>query len=150
MAIQQKKKLCSQCGNEDFIWSKGKCKSCSSKPFVAVSKTTIDETREELNAFFESHIKILNSKPTKCENCNTLLFNPTSANIAHILPKSIFKSISTNNNNCMYLCLICHGNYDSSWDKAIKMQCFKKAREKFKLFEQYIIEKRDYLKYFYD
>jgi hypothetical protein len=148
MAIQQKKKLCSQCGNEDFIWAKGKCKNCSIYPSISNVKKNIED-REDLDIFFEHHIKILTSNKICCENCNNPIYEPTSANIAHILPKSIFKSIRSNNNNCMYLCLTCHGNYDSSWDKAIKMKCFHIAKERFNKFKEYIIETRDYLKYFY-
>jgi hypothetical protein len=38
MGIQPKKKTCSECGNLDFIFSKGRCKACAGKAYQAKAK----------------------------------------------------------------------------------------------------------------
>lgn len=60
--------------------------------------------------------------------------------IAHILPKSLFKSISKNNFNWIELCITCHTAYDRTWDEASKMPIFKLAKEKYNLFKEQIAE----------
>lgn len=48
---------------------------------------------------------------------------------AHILPKSLFPSVATHEQN--YMCLGpacgCHGKYDSNWDNASKMKVWPEA-----------------------
>lgn len=60
--------------------------------------------------------------------------------IAHILPKSTFKSIRTHFKNCMELCIDCHTVYDSNWENASKMKVFITAK---KIFIDYLYEAMD-------
>ena len=101
--------------------------------------------RQCLGAFFQKHIEKVN----KCENCGFIIPNPASKNVAHILPKSLFKSVMCNDDNVMYLCSDldrmegkgCHDVFDSSWEKAKGMTIFPTAVERFKKFEHSIEEK---------
>lgn len=102
--------------------------------------------KTELNEFFIRHLS--NKKYIICEECGRRVFSPTRANIAHILPKQIFKSVETNNNNFLYLCLECHGNFDSSWKKAATMFCWSKALVKYNLFKNEVQEYHRILNYF--
>ena len=44
--IPRKKKTCKECGKEDYIWSKGRCKPCASKSYkkLGPSKKAKDKT----------------------------------------------------------------------------------------------------------
>lgn len=70
-----------------------------------------------------------------CAECKTNVFYPVLgyqiAVQAHILPKSIFKSVALHPLNCMCLGTDCshHGRYDTSWDDASKMKIWPHARE---------------------
>lgn len=91
-----------------------------------------------------------------CENCGRPLHGNVSE-VAHIIPKNIFKSVATNSYNCLYLCsnLIygsdgCHDKYDSSWTAAKSMKVWPLAVQRFEKFEQLITEKnRKTLNHFY-
>lgn len=84
----------------------------------------------------------------KCENCNASVKCGRTAN-AHILPKAIFKSVSTNIHNHLYLCFYCHSQFDKSWETATKMNVFSLAIERFNKFKDEITEtERNELEYF--
>lgn len=100
--------------------------------------------KEALNIFFDS----LLMPKTICAECGCTIYNPTRANIAHVLPKSIFKSVATNKHNFIYLCLSDHADFDSSYSKATKMKCWPLALEKYKLFKDEILEYHKFLNYF--
>lgn len=89
-----------------------------------------------------------------CENCGTPLnpFNSQVANSchAHILPKSLFRSIAGCLDNHMLLGGIhqacsCHGQFDSSWHNAFKMNVFTLAVERFHSFK-HLIDPDEYKK----
>ena len=101
--------------------------------------------KKEINEFFES---VLNVNKVVCEECGCTIYSPTRANCAHILPKSIFKSVATNKDNFLWLCLQCHSNFDSSYSKAMKMKCWDKALEQYKKFKNEVIEYHKFLTYF--
>lgn len=92
--------------------------------------------KEALNIFFDS----LLMPKTICAECGCTIYNPTRANIAHVLPKSIFKSVATNKHNFMYLCLSDHAMYDSSWKKAKTMHCWAAAKRQYDLFKDDVLE----------
>lgn len=87
-------------------------------------------------------------KPYICENCNKEIYRLTSSNIAHILPKNVFKSVSLEYYNYLLLCGDCHGTFDSSYSKAITMPCFTKALQRYNIFKSSIKENHKILNFF--
>jgi len=108
------------------------------------------EERKDFPEFFQKHIEIAKNK--FCEECGEKL-KGNSSEIAHILPKSYYKSISTNDNNIIYLCGIysenqCHTNFDNYDEKKFKkMHCYSKISSIFTELEKEITEKITYKTY---
>lgn len=107
--------------------------------------------KTDLDIWFDFQIKQeLDNGRCLCQNCNApirhqLLSKDTwvkRGTIAHVLPKkpTKFPSVATHIHNFMILCLQCHADFDSSWDKAQLMQVFPLAKTKFKLFQSAIKE----------
>ncbi len=107
------------------------------------------EDRKDFPEFFQKHIQNIRNNSLCCEECGSRLRGDVSE-IAHILPKSTFKSISTNDKNVIYLCGMwsekqCHTNYDNfSLDKVKEMKIFPRVVEIFKELESEITEKITY------
>lgn len=107
------------------------------------------EERKAFPEFFQKHIQYIRDNNLCCEECGARLKGDVSE-IAHILPKSTFKSIATNDDNVLYLCGMwsnsqCHSNYDNyPAEKVKKMKIFRKVSERFHILEQEIIEKITY------
>lgn len=109
--------------------------------------------RAGLPAFFQKHVE----KVTVCENCGMEIKYPGPKNVAHILPKSKFKSVMTEDSNVMYLCSGldrqdgegCHDIYDGGWNRAMLMDVWKIAVKRFKEFEHKVKEKSIILLNFY-
>lgn len=137
---------------------KGKkvCPSCYRrvKGAIGTTKKAIQKRKEErkdLPVYFQYHVP----KAKKCENCGRQILEPGVKNIAHILPKSKFKSINSNLDNAMYLCTVfdgggCHEEYDSSWSAAKSMVVWELAVSRFQKFERFIKEKSLILNHFRD
>jgi hypothetical protein len=58
--------------------------------------------------------------------------------IAHIVPKSLIKSVATNEHNWIELCQLHHQEFDNSFDRAAAMMCFGEVKMKFQLFKHLI------------
>lgn len=107
------------------------------------------EERKDFPEFFQRHIEIIKNNNLCCEECGCRLKGDISE-IAHILPKSTFKSISTNDKNVIYLCGMwsekqCHTNYDNfSTEKVRQMKIFPHIVDKFNLLQEDITEKINY------
>lgn len=90
------------------------------------------ENRAGLKEFFEKHVQnILNSK-TRCTNCGCRLIGDVSE-VAHRLPKSLFKSVMLNDENIVYLCSYrspnnCHSLYDGSNEQLWSLSIFEQER----------------------
>lgn len=88
---------------------------------------------ESLSDFFKRHIGIIKSDNRKCQECGERLSGQASE-IAHILPKGVYKSMATVDENVLYLCghmsdNDCHSEFDSSNSNAQNMNVFEQARE---------------------
>ena len=107
------------------------------------------EERKAFPEFFQKHIQYIRDNSLCCEECGARLKGDVSE-IAHILPKSTFKSIATNDDNVLYLCGMwsnsqCHSNYDNYPVAKVKeMKIFGKVSERFQILEQEITEKITY------
>lgn len=108
------------------------------------------EERKDFPEFFQKHIEIAKNK--YCEECGQKLRGHVSE-IAHILNKSYYKSISTDDNNVVYLCGLfsknqCHSNFDSFDNKKFKqMTIYPKISCIFAELESKITEKITYKTY---
>lgn len=96
--------------------------------------------------FFKKHIDFIISNKVVCEECGHKLIGDVSE-VAHILPKSYYKSIKENDLNVLYLCgrlagNSCHAKYDNTSNKEFqKMKVFEKTERIFKELEREITEK---------
>lgn len=101
----------------------------------------------DIGEYYKAHFDNLDV-PCKCEECDTPLYKLKSTNIAHILPKSSFKSVALEYYNYLLLCFDCHNIYDSSFKRASSMRCFEKAKFRYELFQNDITEDHKILKFF--
>lgn len=105
--------------------------------------------REGLAEFFESCISKIKKDNLKCGECGQRLQGHVSE-VAHILPKSSFRSIQTNELNWIPLCGMystnqCHTNFDNfPVEKFQKMLVFNKISRIFEILRKDITEKISY------
>lgn len=94
-------------------------------------------------------IPLIVKRGNVCENCGLTIHDVNKKNCAHIIPKSIFKSVALNIDNGLLLCTTfdrndgktgCHETYDNSWEKARQMNVWPLAKKRFKLFSHSIKE----------
>lgn len=140
--IQPKKKLCKcGCGVEDYIFSKGLRKYCWQR---LNGKKNINI---ELEQWFKDREQDIINSGQRCWECNEYI--PVAYlrhATAHLFPKSIYKSVATNENNWVCLCVKngCHNIFDSSIDNASEMKVWKIAVERYLLFKSEITEIHKY------
>lgn len=153
--IKQKKKICCVCGQETFIFSKKRCKPCATKEdgkslkrSTEKSKEKRREERKDFPKFFMDAIEELKKNPV-CQNCNCQIntdYNP-SWNIAHILSKGKYKSVSTHPDNYIFLCSgkdasgkNCHAYFDEYIVDRPTMPVYSIAKEKYLKFRDEVLE----------
>lgn len=145
--IQKKKKQTCQCK----VHTQGlKCPICGLFKINTNSSNNSTNGDAELEAFFQKHIGIISDKKLCCQECGTPIYNPTKWNVAHILPKSKFDSVSTLDDNILYLCRTngCHARFDSSWEAAKKMNVWPIALVAVNRFSSLIKEHHKILQHF--
>lgn len=108
-----KKKVCKECKKEvDRIFSRGRCYYCSCKYYAEKmrdkEKTYKRERQPKLTKFFNYMI----DKCTISEETGKKIINPTRANVCHILDKSRHPSVSTEENNILFLTMDEHARFD--------------------------------------
>lgn len=102
--------------------------------------------REGLKEFFEYCVLQIKQGKINCFECGSILKGDVSE-VAHILPKSYFRSIQTNKINWIPLCgqwsnNQCHTNFDNyPLEKVKKMQIYSKVKKIFFKLESEITEK---------
>lgn len=74
--------------------------------------------REKFPEFYSKHVLNIKENKICCEECGVRLRGDVSE-VAHVLNKSIYKSISTSDDNIIYLCSWqspnnCHSKFDNS------------------------------------
>lgn len=117
---------CKKCGTEVPIRSKGLCPMCRENQRrengeeTAMSKKShiprITEKTKKKNkerkairdVYFDYHI----AQCKKSEESNKPIYNPTRANICHILPKGQYPSLQANLDNFVYLTFEEHERFD--------------------------------------
>lgn len=94
--------------------------------------------------FFQKHIKQIKKDKEVCRECGCSL-KGSVREVAHILPKSYFKSVSKNDNNIIYLCEKHHTEFDNFPNSEIKkMYIFPFIAKRFKYLETIIKERINY------
>lgn len=103
------------------------------------------EERKDYADFYQSHIKLIRENKIKCEECGCNLIGDVSE-VCHILNKSRFKSVATDDLNILYLCCRnsqnnCHSKLDNSPHEIVKdMKIYTKIQETFNKLKEKIQE----------
>jgi len=115
------------------------------KSYTEKSLNKRKEERKDFPDFYKKHIDIIKTNKECCKECGIRLLGDVSE-VAHILNKSYFKSVSTNDDNIIYLCgwkqNNCHDKFDSGKEKEMKV--FSTAKEKFNILKEEVKEKINY------
>jgi ribosomal protein L34E len=120
------------------------------KSFNPKTKEKRKAERAGLPEFFEEAVKALTKNP-RCANCGRKInagYMPVM-NIAHILSKSLYKSVMAHPKNFIPLCAYkdnpdgssCHYDFDNNILDRPKMPCFKEAKERFDDFKDEVVER---------
>lgn len=88
-----------------------------------------DTHQEELGKWFEMQRGLALTSGARCQNCGESIANDLNSKdtwiwrrvLAHVVQKSKYDSVKTHPLNILFLCWQCHSDFDSSWDKARKM-----------------------------
>lgn len=123
MSIEVKKKICRICSTLQYIWSKGRCKKCTSIENASSPNKSKDKNNDvpksnELAPYFIYHVAQIDKNPV-CANCGCGI-KASYFHVAHILPKSKYPSVKANLDNAVYLCTSilggngCHEMFDSN------------------------------------
>jgi hypothetical protein len=126
MSIRPKKKICVECGTENYIFSKGRCKSCAQASYKGLSSTSTLKSNTPIKkitsrtrkakkeqskvraVYFDYHI----NKCTQSEESGKPISEANRANICHIFDKGRHKSVQANLDNFVYLTLEEHTRFD--------------------------------------
>lgn len=128
----KKKKICLNCGNECYMWSKNMCKICFHKlnPTKSIPKISEkgkikkQEKKEYTEKQFELFKEIYEEHPTKrCFECDTWVDGKSSAQFHHCLFKSIekYKKYALEKWNILLLCETCHTQVHTDSSKTVKV-----------------------------
>ena len=122
--IQRKKKICKECGKEDYLFSKGRCGVCAKRSYNGL-KSSKPVKNNELDTFFKKHLLLMQKHPF-CVETNSVL-NLGKFHLAHLLPKRNHKSVATSDDNVVYVSWEVHQDYDMLLDQ----HRFKEIEEKY-------------------
>lgn len=120
------------------------------KPFTQKSREKRKSERAGLPEFFETAIEELKKNP-RCANCGCAIntsYEPVR-NVAHILPKSKYKSVMAHPLNWIPLCsskdqdtgIDCHFRFDNRIMDIPSMPCYPLAKERFEIFRGEVTER---------
>ena len=106
-------KQCKIEGCSNSVWSNGVCKNHIPRKPLAQTRMTSTATKskniDEMRNFFLDIWKT--RQDHKCENCKKWLGNePLTYMFDHVLEKSKYPDLKYEEENIMYLCIMCHDN----------------------------------------
>lgn len=116
---QKRTYKCERCGKEVAIRSKGLCPACRAKerstgerkPFLHKTISSKKKTKDpELSGFFRLMLDELNEK--RMSETGRSIPLPTVCNVCHILPKRIYKSVTKERLNILFLTNEEHTRFD--------------------------------------
>lgn len=114
--MKQRKYKCRNCGKEVVILSKGLCPYCRSKELPKKErkpiklKVKVKSKEENYSSFFAKHIEILSG--SRMSLSGRSIYEPSTCNICHILPKRKYKSVAKEDLNIIYLTHDEHTRFD--------------------------------------
>ena len=118
--IPRKKKTCKECGKEDYIWSKGRCKPCASKSYKKLGPSKKAKDKIDLDTKF--YEELWSERPHYCEGCDKDLGkNWERYMFSHILSKGSQPKLRHNKDNINILCLECHQKWEFGDKKSMKI-----------------------------
>lgn len=124
--IARKKKICKECQNEDFIFSKGRCKRCSSKTWQTTPKTS-DKAKANIkanNIYYQVQIdtnKAMNKGKCICEECGIEIKTPKGMNVSHIISKGSNVALYLEPLNSFILCVPHHHQWEFGDRRGMKI-----------------------------
>jgi hypothetical protein len=125
--------FCTSCRNKQKV--KVQIEKQKVRGLVTKESQQVGNSNAELKRWFEERRKEMTGVCSNCggksEKNNDKYFK---FSIAHILPKSIFKSIATHESNWIELCHFgksCHANLDNNSIDLIDLNCFSDVVDKF-------------------
>lgn len=122
------------------------CPGCKGNPMQA--KPSGKKSGKKLGGFFEEASRDVIKNPI-CQNCGSpikALYLP-HWNVAHILQKSVYKSVADHPDNFLILCADkdqannCHEKFDSGIESRVEMPVFRIALTKFVKFKDECLER---------
>lgn len=165
--MKQRKLPCELCGrvvqirtrikNGEYRGKKA-CPLCAKKHRESRTVNSPSNTeKSERGMFFERLLRKFRGGTT-CWECGLLIRNPRTHNFAHILPKSKYSSVETENQNILHLCTTtdrndgdegCHEKFDCCKEKRQKMKVYRMAKRMLSLIKHKIQERgKEYFEYF--
>lgn len=147
------KRGCKNCGegNNKPIYARNLCQYHyqieSLKRRVDKHKTEDEKIADK--ELWEWYQKCIKQSKLRCENCGSRIVPKEGKehwSVCHVLPKNIFKSIKTNDDNWIELCYTCHTLYDRYLDehdeRMMQMRIWNMVVAKFKILYPVITERR--------
>ena len=118
--IPRKKKNCKECGKEDYIFSKGRCKYCASKSYKKPGPSKNAKEKIDLDTAF--YKELWSERPHYCEECDKDLGSKWERYMfSHILSKGSQPRLRHNKENVNILCLECHQSWEFGDKKAMRI-----------------------------
>ena len=118
--IERKKKICKECGNEDYIWSKGRCKKCASRSYKKLGASKNVKEKIDLDTRF--YEEIWSERPHYCEECDKYLGNKWERYMfSHILSKGSQPKLRHVKENINVLCFECHQKWEFGDKRSMKI-----------------------------
>ncbi len=131
----------------DRIYAKQKRKNAVKKDLSILRKVEVEsDDNKALAKDYDALDKWFKERRKEMVGCCIECGKTTSKNndkyykwsVCHIVPKSLVKSVATNDLNWIELCQQHHQEFDNTFDKAAAMMCFGEAKLKFQLFKHLI------------
>jgi hypothetical protein len=118
--IPRKKKTCKECSQEEYIFSKGRCKRCASKSYKKPGPSKNVKEKIDLDTSF--YKEIWSERPHYCEECDKDLGGKWERYMfSHILSKGSQPRLRHNKENVNILCLECHQSWEFGDKKAMRI-----------------------------
>lgn len=152
--MERKKKVCKECSNLDYIFSKGRCKRCASKEYASnIQKNKIKKAVISGSSNKNFLMPLIAESPDNCQCCNEsiMYFKRINSPVicAHILEKrnENFLIVSSNKKNIVFLCDYCHNGFDNigkDWFKKQSLEFKELIYSRIKYLSNFLNEKQKY------
>lgn len=124
LMITRKKKICRECGREDYIFSKGRCKSCAMKSYSRPGRS--DKYQQVKEAEYDAMKLAWDQAADKhghchCAECGTVLKEWQPVHCAHVWGKGAAPAFRCDPRNFFMLCFRCHHKFDHGDRKNMKI-----------------------------